>query len=73
MSFTVFVGRVQHFVHDPIDLIVLTEIQVGSDARDRLQPSEIFMRLFALTGERAGEAIYGQDNHLGFCQAVCFA
>ena len=53
--------------------VVLTKVQVRCDARDRLQPSEIFMGLLAFTGQSLTEAIYGQDNHLGFGQAVRLA
>jgi UDP:flavonoid glycosyltransferase YjiC (YdhE family) len=53
--------------------VVLTKVQVRSDARDRLQPPDILLSVFVLTLESANEAIYSQDNYLRFRQAVCFA
>ena len=57
--------------------IVLTQVQVGRNARHRLQPPDILISFFALALVRALEsahkAIYGPDGYLRFGQAVCLA
>jgi hypothetical protein len=45
--------------------VLLTEIYVRQDTGDGLQSPEIFFSVLVLIGEGGGEAIYGQDNHLG--------
>jgi hypothetical protein len=41
--------------------VVLAQVQVGSNARHRLQPPDIPISLFAPALESAHEAIYSQD------------